>query len=77
VQTVSVRLLMRHAEYCRYLSRALALKCVGKDAEAKALAGELFDLFGQYELSMERYYDHTIMVQAYNSIFNSVTEYAQ
>lgn len=77
VQTVSVRLLAKHAEYCRGLAKALSLKCVGKDAEAKQVATDFFDAFGAYEVAIERYYDHTLAVQAYQPIFTSVTEYAQ
>lgn len=77
VQTVSVRLLMKHCELCRGLAKALSLKCVGKDLEAKASINDFMDTFGQNELAMERYYDHTQHVSAYRVIFNKVSEYAQ
>jgi len=77
VQTVSVRLLTRHMEFCRGLAAALALKCVGKDTEAKAAAIAFEQDFGKYEVAMERYYDHMIAVHAFNTIFNTKSEYAQ
>jgi hypothetical protein len=57
VQTVSIRLLIRYAEYCRLFANILVLKAVGADAEAyKAYEAFLRD-FGRYEVEMERYYD--------------------
>ena len=77
VQTVSVRLLLRHCELCRGLAKAMALKCVGKDVEAKAAIGEFMKEFGKYEQSMERYYDHRQHVSAYHAIFGKMSEYVQ
>lgn len=77
VQTVSVRLLMKHAEYCRGLANALALKCVGRDVAAKEAIEAFEDEFGKYEVAMERYYDHTQTVAAFNAIFNRISEYNQ
>lgn len=77
VQTVSMRLLMRHCELCRGLAKALALKCVGKDVEAKNAINEFMNEFGKYEQSMERYYDHRQHVAAYAVIFNKMSEYIQ
>jgi len=77
VQTVSVRLLLRHCELCRGLAEALALKCVGKDVEAKAFIQSFMQEFGKYEQSMERYYDHRQHVAAYNAIFSKMSEYVQ
>jgi len=77
VQTVAMRLLLKHAEYCKGLARVMAIKCLGKDAEAKAAADEFFNYFGQYEIAMERYYDHMLMSHAMQVIFNSKSEYAQ
>ena len=77
VQTVSVRLLLRHCELCRGLANALALKCVGKEVEAKAEINAFMQEFGKYEQSMERYYDHRQHVAAYAVIFNTMSEYVQ
>lgn len=77
VQTVSVRLLMKHAEYCRGLANALALKCVGRDVAAKEAIEVFEDEFGKNEVAIERYYDHTQTVAAFNAIFNRISEYNQ
>ena len=77
VQTVAVRLMLQHAQYCRGLAGALAIKCVGKDAEAKEAALAFQQDFGKYEVAIERYYDHTMAVMAHLEIFNTKSEYAQ
>ncbi len=77
VQTVAMRLMHRHAQYTQGLAKVMAIKCVGKDAEAKEAADKFFDEFGRYELEMERYYDHMLMCHAMHVIFNTKAEYAQ
>jgi len=77
VQTVSIRLLLKHMEYCRGLANALALKSVGKDTAAKVAANAFFDDFGKYEVAIERYYDHMLAVHAFREIFNSKSDYDQ
>ena len=77
VQTISVRLLTKHMEFCRGLAAALALKCVGKDQEAKASFESFMDHFGSYEVAMERYYDHMMAVHSLREIFNSVSHFEQ
>ena len=77
VQTVSVRLLTKHMEFCRGLAAALALKCVGKDLKAKEQFEAFMDHFGSYEVAMERYYDHMMAVHGLREIFNSVSSYEQ
>ena len=71
VQTVAMRLLKLHAEYVQGLAQAMALKSLGKDAEAKDAALAFFAEFGKNEVAWERYYDHMLMVHAMNVIFNS------
>ena len=71
VQTVAMRLLKLHAEYVQGLAQAMALKSLGKDAEAKDAALSFFADFGKNEVAWERYYDHMLMVHAMNVIFNS------
>ena len=71
VQTVAMRLLKLHAEYVQGLAQAMALKSLGKDAEAKDAALSFFAEFGKNEVAWERYYDHMLMVHAMNVIFNS------
>ena len=77
VQTVAMRLIRLYTEYCRGLASAMALKCMGKDAEAKAEATAFLNEFGKYEVAYERYYDHMLCAHALNSIFNTKSEYAQ
>ena len=57
-QTVSWRLLLRHAEYCEQWSRILLAKALGQNFLAIELAKEFRSSFGRYELEIERYYDH-------------------
>jgi len=77
VQTIAVRLLMEHAEFCRGISAALALKCVGKDSEAKDYYFSFMEEFGARELWMERYYDHFMATHSLKMIFNTKSEYDQ
>ena len=69
VQTVSVRLLLRYLNYLRGFADCLALKAEGKDEEAKEKATAFHNDFGKYELEMDRYYDHCLMVMAHKAIF--------
>ena len=57
-QTVSWRLLLRHAEYCKLWAEILKEKCLGNNEHAKDLALEFSKVFGRHELEIERYYDH-------------------
>ena len=60
-----------HAEYVQGLAKAMALKSLGKDEEAKEAALSFFAEFGKHEVAIERYYDHMLMVHAMNVIFNT------
>ena len=71
VQTVSVRLIERHIEYCRLLAKALAYKALAKDEEARAAFGELWEAFNLYEMDMEANYDHSLTVATLNQIFKT------
>jgi len=77
VQTVAMRLMRRYAQYIQGLAGIMAIKCLGKDEEAKALAEVFFNDFGRYELEMERYYDHYLTRHSLNAIFNTKTEIDQ
>lgn len=77
VQTVAMRLIRRHAQYVQGLAKAMAIKCLGKDAEAKAALEAFLQDFGRYELEMERYYDHYLMTHSMKGIFNSTSEINQ
>lgn len=59
-QTVSWRLLLRHAEYCDKWADILIAKAQGHNFKALELAKAFADDFGIYEIEMERYYDHSL-----------------
>ena len=56
-QTVAIRLLLKHLEYCNALADIFVLKALGADVEAKKLYLEFLDSFGKYEVEIERYFD--------------------
>lgn len=56
-QTVAVRLLLKHLEYCNALADIFILKALGADVEAKKLCLNFLDSFGKYEVEIERYFD--------------------
>ena len=57
-QTVSWRLLLRHAEYCDLFAKMMIEKAKGNNFHAIELANEFKKEFGKYETEIERYYDH-------------------
>ena len=57
VETVSVRLLEAHLEFCELLCDALMEKCVGNNDEANELYRKFRVEFGKREVAIERYYD--------------------
>lgn len=67
-QTVSWRLLLRHAEYCQGLGEILLAKAKGQNYKAVELAKEFFHSFGKYEMEMERYYDHALACRSIEHI---------
>ena len=69
VQTVAVRLLEHHAEYCKLLADAFCSKCQGKEEEAFEKYTKLRLHFGKVEVGIERYYDHFMMAVALEGIF--------
>jgi hypothetical protein len=68
-QTVAYRVLRRYLEYVCGLADIAALRALGKGKEARERFHEFLDDFGKYELEMERYYDHCLMVMAHKAIF--------
>lgn len=58
VQSVSMRLLLRHAEYCEKLADIMTAKALGEDTKAHELWEAFRHDFGRYEFELERYYDH-------------------
>ena len=59
-QTVSWRLLLRHAEYCDKLAQLMIEKAKGNNYKAVELARAFGNDFGRYELEIQRYYDHCL-----------------
>ena len=76
-QTVAMRLLTKHTEFCRGYASAMAIKCLGKDAEAKEVAKNFLTAFGAGELAIERYYDHMMAKHAIMAIFATKSQFAQ
>lgn len=62
-QTVSYRLLERHAEYITALAEALSCKALGDVEKALDKAEALADSFGRHEFEIERYYDHDLAIK--------------
>ena len=56
-QTVAYRILARYLEFCKGLSKVLALRADGLGAEAREENSKFLIEFGKYELELERYYD--------------------
>ena len=56
-QTLAVRLLQKHLEYCNALSEVFVLKARGADEEATRLYQEFLASFGKYEVEIETYFD--------------------
>lgn len=59
-QTVSWRLLLRHAEYCELWTQILIEKALGHNEQSIELSKQFCSTFGRYEIEMERYYDHSL-----------------
>ena len=57
-QTVSMRLLLRHAEYITGFALCMAEKAKGDQDKAFELFEEFRKSFGKYEFEIERYFDH-------------------
>ncbi len=65
VQTVSMQLLEHHAEFCRGIAKAGALRCRGKEVEAYEAFREHFIEFGKREQLIDLYYDHGLCTYAF------------
>ena len=74
VQTVSVRLLERHAELCDMLADALIERTRDNLAEALELFHKARVEFGKYEREIERYFDHFLCFDSLRTIFNAPAE---
>jgi len=63
VQTVSMHLLLRHAEYCEKLAEIMIAKTTGHQGKANELLDAFSEEFGRYEVELERYYDHFMVMK--------------
>ena len=77
VQTIAMRLMRHYTEFCTGYAKFMALKCMGKDAEAKEAAIAFLDDFGKWELAIEHYYDHFMARNAINAIINTKSDFDQ
>ena len=64
-QTVSMRLLLRHAEYCTRIAEFMIPRAQGEHDTAKERMREFFRDFGAYEFELERYFDHALACQTW------------
>ena len=62
-QTVSYRLLERHAEYITLLAEIMSHKALGDQLTAFEKGEAFADTFGRHEFEIERYYDHDLAVK--------------
>ena len=74
VQTVSMRILREHANYWETLAEACRCKCVADDAGAR----DAYEKFRRdnvmRELLLTRYFEPTLPIYTYNSIFTSTSK---
>ena len=77
VQTVAMRLMRHHTDFCAGFAKFMSYKCLGKDAEAKTEAVAFLKEFGKREQAIEHYYDHFMAYYAMTAIFNTKSEYDQ
>ena len=71
VQTVSVRLLEKHANHAEILGAALAKKARGMDDEASELYEKYRLLSGKDEVEIGTYFDHTLYMNHISRIFKT------
>jgi len=72
-QTVSMRLLLRHADYLEGLGEFLALMAAGEKAQAWNRLQELRVSFGKYEFELERYFDHGLAFNVWERLAREET----
>lgn len=73
VQTVSLRLLRRHAEYIRGIAEFMSLKAQGKDNAALERLDSFRIHFGAYEVELERYFDHFLAFRSFKHLIDTTT----
>ena len=74
IQTVSVRILEEHANYCETIAEACCCKANANDKDAR----EAYERFRRdtvmRELKLTRYFEPVLPIYAYNTIFNSTSK---
>ena len=70
-QTVAMRLIRLHLEYCSRLSEIWVLKAAGKDKEAVDAFKTFMVDFGKYEVEIERYFDQRMCFNSFERIICS------
>jgi hypothetical protein len=69
-QTVAMRLLKRHMEFCNGFADVMILKAEGKDEEAKADFVKFFAAFGKYEYEIATYFDQYMCFASLERVVN-------
>ena len=64
-QTVSWRMLLKHADYCEGIASFMIERCLGNNTVAYEKYQEFFAEFGKYEVELERYYDQYLSCYSY------------
>ena len=72
VQTVSMKLLTRHAEYIRGLGDCFAQRAAGQTRAAAKSLEDFRIRFGAYETELERYFDHFLAFRALRQLIDSL-----
>jgi len=67
-QTVSWRMLLRHAEYCEKFAELMIEKALGHNFKAIELAQEFRQVIGRFEMEIEPYYDHGLACRVLDHI---------
>lgn len=70
VQTVSMKLLLRHSEYIQGIAEFLREKAMGHDAAALEALEDFRRSFGRHEVELERYFDHFIAFRAFRMLID-------
>lgn len=73
-QTVSWRLLLRHAEYCEGLAEVMIEKCLGHERYANELWLSFLERFGKYDFELERYFDFGLAANSISRILGKFAE---
>lgn len=74
VQTVAMRLLSRHTEYCEGIAAFMIEKAKGDQAKAQDIIVQFRSDFGKYEIELERYYDQFFMYKTMSNYLDEVIQ---